>query len=436
MKLASLIVISHFLITFQEKLKQDVDRQSKIDKAIENLKNKDSKLRIQAILQLVELKAREHVNEIIALLRDKDQAVLAQSVQAVGELGTSEHANEIAPLLTSGNSSVRENAARTLGKINAKEYDKEIVKLLKDKVPGVRGTAVLALGQLEAKQYSKELSQLQKDKASWSYLDGNEKKSLTVAEAVAKVLKDWEDNAKYTAQFRLAASVPVVEVMVNGKGPYLFILDTGANHVVLNPARVKKYGVKVDSGQRPNADIALGNAEVKGLTIRVVDTPVFSQFESSKELQNEKILGLLGNSYLSNFVITLDYKKETITLIPNDKAKNEKDDDEIPFEFPNNKFPFVEGKLNDKSPFKFMIDTGAAKVCVTSTAASKSGTNGYELKSITIGKATAKNIEMMIYNGGFGQSLEEDAIVGTAFLKHFITTINYKTKKIKFAKND
>lgn len=127
-----------------------------------------------------------------------------------------------------------------------------------------------------------------------------------------------------TVSFELQSGIIFLEGTINGKGPFTFIFDTGASVTVLRPQTAKKLGlptkgwgifggdnsVKLDS-------FALGKAAVKDLSVAVMMVP---QAELPLTLQGIKYDGIVGYPYLSQFVTTIDYRKKTIRLVPNEDA--------------------------------------------------------------------------------------------------------------------
>lgn len=96
--------------------------------------------------------------------------------------------------------------------------------------------------------------------------------------------------AQETVPFEFVEGKILVEAKVNGKGPYTFAVDTGSPVVVV-PASEKSLTISV------------GTAEVRDPEVHVK--------KSSGDLY-----GVLGNSFLSKFVVTIDYQKRTLTLVP------------------------------------------------------------------------------------------------------------------------
>ena len=112
-----------------------------------------------------------------------------------------------------------------------------------------------------------------------------------------------------TVRFQLRDSIVLIEATVNGKGPFSFIVDTGAAMTVLKPETAAKAGLadrvtEVDS-------IALGKAVAKKVQVAVRAIPQADRPDCD---------GILGATFLSRFVTTIDYPARTIKLVPADSA--------------------------------------------------------------------------------------------------------------------
>lgn len=137
-----------------------------------------------------------------------------------------------------------------------------------------------------------------------------------------------------TVDFELDQNIVWVKATINGQGPFDFIFDTGASITVVKPATAKKLGLKLESpvggdgllgglldmvGMNPKTakldSIALGGAKVADFEAVVMNVP---QADIPLALMGKSYDGLIGYHFISRFVTTIDYKKKTIKLEPND----------------------------------------------------------------------------------------------------------------------
>lgn len=129
-----------------------------------------------------------------------------------------------------------------------------------------------------------------------------------------------------THHYREQGNNIVVRAQVNGKGPYEFILDTGASMSLVSPQLAKQlalngtgqvtvHGVEggaVRATTSQLASLAIGRASVADITVVIQPIPV---------LNRKEIVGLLGQDYLNHFVMNLDTANKTVHLKPHGAAK-------------------------------------------------------------------------------------------------------------------
>lgn len=125
--------------------------------------------------------------------------------------------------------------------------------------------------------------------------------------------------------FDLRSSVIFVKGSIGDVDDLNFIVDTGASVTVVKPATARKLGL-VKQGDRLGGllaaptfktveSIGSGKAIVRDLPVAVMNVP---QADLPLFLQGISYDGILGYNYLSQFVVTIDYKKRTLRLEPND----------------------------------------------------------------------------------------------------------------------
>jgi hypothetical protein len=107
-------------------------------------------------------------------------------------------------------------------------------------------------------------------------------------------------------------------VMVNGSGPYRFLLDTGATHSILSATTADAMKLKI--GRRQTLLSAGGNVPV---TMRTIDTlqigeAVLADVEIAVAnfalLTDLQVDGILGADYLRRFKIAIDYDKQVVQI--------------------------------------------------------------------------------------------------------------------------
>ncbi|HKX26477.1 MAG TPA: aspartyl protease family protein [Blastocatellia bacterium] len=128
-----------------------------------------------------------------------------------------------------------------------------------------------------------------------------------------------------TTTFNLVNHRPFVKVMINGKGPLQFVIDTGASLSVISDKAAEQLGIKpVASGGNARAIGGSGTFPIiygllESITIgdaRIEAVPVYIRTVHTTQdtPEEERADGYIGLSVLSNFVVSLDYQNRTLTL--------------------------------------------------------------------------------------------------------------------------
>lgn len=114
----------------------------------------------------------------------------------------------------------------------------------------------------------------------------------------------------------------LVQVMLNGEGPYRLIFDLGSPVTLINNAAALEAGV-VEGAAFPMLFGARGEAEVDELTVggltaeavpvMVMDHPVV---RALGQMLGRPIHGLVGHTFFARYRTTIDYQAKTMTFEP------------------------------------------------------------------------------------------------------------------------
>jgi hypothetical protein len=120
----------------------------------------------------------------------------------------------------------------------------------------------------------------------------------------------------------VAGYLLVVPVTVNGRGPWDFVVDTGTNQTVLDPALAKELrlartgqvALNTLAGQQKVSlasvdSISVGKASVQNLEILVGSIDVVRSLDG-------RVRGVLGLDFLYHFAFSLDYEHTRLRLFP------------------------------------------------------------------------------------------------------------------------
>ncbi len=248
------------------------------------------------------------------------------------------------------------------------------------------------------------------------------------------------------------------EAKVNGKGPFIFIFDTGGRDI-LTPPLARALGIKVE-GKLPGTGAGEGVMEggfANGLEFSVGAATVTNQLaivfplDKLGDIEGVPMPGMVGYETFRRFVTRIDYGAATLTLI--DPAKFDPKDAGTPVKFVfNDHIPEVTGTI-EGIPAKFDIDTGArSELTITKPFAETNKlreshakgvaavdgwgvggpSTGYitRIKDMTIGDVTIGPVVGALANQEKGAFAGADysANVGGGILKRFVVTFDYNTR--------
>jgi len=259
--------------------------------------------------------------------------------------------------------------------------------------------------------------------------------------------------------FRLAGSkqaLILLPVFVDGRGPYSFVLDTGATSTVVSielaDALALPRGEKQDGrgaagkmtlvkSQLPS--LTVGHETVESLPVSVADLSFLGR------AMGAHVDGALGHSFLRHFAMTLDYATNALTLRrPAGGAEWALGAREIAFRWANAEDPLVVVPVfvNEKGPYDFALDTGASSTLISLELAAEFGLATEKISQLTAGggKGTVSRVRLSSLavgatrqenlaaaasdfltqlNAELGSKLQ--GIVGYDFLRHYRVTLDY-----------
>lgn len=129
-----------------------------------------------------------------------------------------------------------------------------------------------------------------------------------------------ENPAAGTVPFLLTKGVPVVQVFLNGHGPYSFLVDTGTNVTLVEQpvldqlsisaqTMVPLHSATVDSS---TPEAILETIALAGLNLHKMEVSVLKRGQLA--IYGDHVLGVLGEDFLKHFDLLLDYRHGVLTL--------------------------------------------------------------------------------------------------------------------------
>jgi predicted aspartyl protease len=172
--------------------------------------------------------------------------------------------------------------------------------------------------------------------------------------------------APAAAQSVVRNSVGFVQGTINGKGPYWFLIDSGANRSALDDDVARELGLATTGNTEVQG--AAGTVEVGAVSVARLDanglharklSPTVYDLSASLAPENGKTAAILGVDALRNYAILFDIKGGRVALAPHAEQLAKLGGATIvPFEFDNG-IPRIDAKI-EGVPAKLRIDTGAA----------------------------------------------------------------------------
>jgi predicted aspartyl protease len=265
---------------------------------------------------------------------------------------------------------------------------------------------------------------------------------------------------------------PHVPVMINGEGPFVFVLDTGASITTVSSSLVEELGIPTYVGEKKKAR-GVGGNELPVMTAKIESLGI-----GSLQFQDEEVgvidftnvlgttgcgptAGVIGHTLLKNFRVGIHYGTQQLSLEESNGTDTTDELEWIPFKYlMDTHLIGVPVCINGKGPFDHILDTGSSGNVMTPTVASEFGVAipssgpiqaegcsggecvgvggkamgyGARVQSISIGSAILSDTIMGVIDLGVispnGQKLDY-GIIGYPFLKNYKLVIDYPKQRL------
>ncbi|MFM6976956.1 MAG: aspartyl protease family protein [Sphingobacteriaceae bacterium] len=264
--------------------------------------------------------------------------------------------------------------------------------------------------------------------------------------------------------FKFVKNLIIIPVMINDKGPFNFVLDTGIGLILIsdykladslklqNLRNIKIVGLgeneSLDAFITPPMSFGVGEARAPALGAAILKKDVFNL----SEFVGIPIHGIIGYELFNSFIVRISYNNKTVTLFSNHSGFIPRKGYKIPISIEELK-PYIETgvvlKNGEKAKTKLIIDTGAGhpislenengipfpipeiNVAENLGIGLNGPISGYlgRIKSLTLGKYELKNVISAFPNyndvGAKIQITGRNGNLGNAVLKRFEVVFDY-----------
>jgi Aspartyl protease/PDZ domain len=201
--------------------------------------------------------------------------------------------------------------------------------------------------------------------------DGKPRQFHEMPAAASKILAHPKASARGVVPIFIENGQVIINVMINGQGPFPMMFDTGGVEVVTSETatalglEVKGAGTVRGSGEGavPMAfthikGMHLGDVELSDLDMPVLALPRFFTDRGTRP----PLAGLLGYNLLARFAVRLDYESRMLTLTPSRDFHYRGAGAHMPL-FTDNTIPVIPAAA-DGIAGRFEIDTGSSDAIV------------------------------------------------------------------------
>ena len=113
----------------------------------------------------------------------------------------------------------------------------------------------------------------------------------------------------------------VVPVMVNGRGPFRFVVDTGANHSTISTRLAKRLGLTPTDGESITLDGITGAAQVNFVTVEKLQAGDLTISDTPLPVIGTPVMagadGILGAAGLDEKSVLMDFQRNRVVISRN-----------------------------------------------------------------------------------------------------------------------
>jgi predicted aspartyl protease len=261
----------------------------------------------------------------------------------------------------------------------------------------------------------------------------------------------------------------IIQVKVNGKGPFNMVLDTGSDVATIDLATAKELGLNLKpTGQQATGGgseksqiflTQIPQVEIGGLASKNVVAVAVDLSKSSQAL-GKPLHGVLGYSVLKTRIVQFDYPKRVIRFYSSspypklDPTANNERRVVLPFRLGDDS-PIIDDVYVNGKKIKAVIDTGGGGTyfalmpeAISSLGLERemsqaepdsrgAGVNGLitsrkgKIKTLRVGAINIDSPTVIFYPKGVGKDNRKyGGAFGNVFLQDFVVTFDYLNKTV------
>jgi Aspartyl protease len=183
------------------------------------------------------------------------------------------------------------------------------------------------------------------------------------------------DNTVHSAHLDIEFGKPFVNVMVNGKGPFRFIIDTGTGgDALVTPALASQLGLPVVGhavlsdpsgvGGKRTPIVVMDTLEIAGITFTGVHALNDNFF-----IDNSTCDGVLGFKLFRDFLLTLDFPNRAL-ILSEGRLLPDGGKSVLPFRMPYG-VPIAMLRVDGLQPVEAQLDSGGGGLVIPSQLAAR-----------------------------------------------------------------
>jgi len=243
--------------------------------------------------------------------------------------------------------------------------------------------------------------------------------------------------------------IPLVQVRIDGQGPFSFVIDTGTNcEAIISPRLAKRLGLSA-TGRKSITDLGghgtrtLDTVELNTLSLAGADFNAVRAVVTDLPDGDSVLDGILGFSLFRNELLTLDYPRRRLTLEEGSLAGTS-DEHVVPMRMPSG-IPLVEIDISNAT-IEAGIDSGGLGLSIPASMIGKVRFVG-GIDTVAFGRTQVSSFTLRgaVLDGAVelaGFRFEEPwlelnpmfgiANIGSGALRDFVVTFDQRRKLVRF----